>query len=131
MKGGDVIPLFMLDPYFFAPQRARALPHRMQFLLDSLVALKANLQNRGSDLLLVSGKSVDMVPRLVKKWRADRVVAQRWVEPFGRERDRRIASTLGARFELFEGETLRAPGTVRNQSDQPYSVFTPFSKNFL
>ena len=33
---GDVIPLFVLDPYFFAPARARRLPHRMQFLLESL-----------------------------------------------------------------------------------------------
>jgi len=30
---GELIPLFVLDPHFFAPARARELPHRMQFLL--------------------------------------------------------------------------------------------------
>jgi deoxyribodipyrimidine photo-lyase len=44
---GEVIPLFVLDPYFFAPARARALPHRMQFLLESLRALEAELSRRG------------------------------------------------------------------------------------
>jgi deoxyribodipyrimidine photo-lyase len=39
---GEVIPLFVLDPYFFAPSRARELPHRMQFLLESLRSLEQN-----------------------------------------------------------------------------------------
>ena len=40
---GEVVPLCVLDPYCFAPERARELPHRMQFLLESLAALAANL----------------------------------------------------------------------------------------
>ena len=47
-EAGEVIPLFVLDPYFFAPVRARELPHRMQFLLDSLSALEAALTERGA-----------------------------------------------------------------------------------
>jgi deoxyribodipyrimidine photo-lyase len=61
---GDVIPLFVLDPYFFAPARARELPHRMQFLLESLRALAAGLEARGSRLITVAGRSVEVV-----KWR--------------------------------------------------------------
>ncbi len=36
LHGGEVIPLFVLDPYFFAPERARELSNRLQFLLSSL-----------------------------------------------------------------------------------------------
>jgi deoxyribodipyrimidine photo-lyase len=127
---GEVIPLFVLDPYFFAPARARELPHRMQFLLDSLSALEAALAKRGSRLLFVAGKSVEVVPRLVREWNADRVVAQRWVEPFARERDRRIREALGAKFELYEGETLMPPGTLRTGAGKPYSVFSQFARVF-
>src|SRR5512143_3894728 len=70
---GEVSPLFVLDPYFFAPARARELPHRMQFLLESLRALAAEIEARGSRLLLVEGKSAEVVPRLAKEWRVDRV----------------------------------------------------------
>lgn len=125
---GDVVPLFVLDPYFFAPARARELPHRMQFLLESLAALQKNIAHLGSELLLATGKSIDVVPELAKRFRATRVAAQRWTEPFGRERDRRIAAALQVPFELFEGETLAAPETVRNGSGQPFSVFTPFAR---
>ena len=127
---GEVIPLFVLDPCFFAPARARAFSHRMQFLLDSLGTLEANLADRGSRLVMVPGKSEEVVPRLARLWKADRVVAQRWVEPVGRERDRRVGEALGARFELYEGETLLPPGTVRTGAGRPYSVFSQFARAF-
>jgi deoxyribodipyrimidine photo-lyase len=126
---GDIVPLFVLDPYFFAPERARAIPHRMQFLLESIAALSASLVRLGTRLLLVEGKSVDVVPRLAHALCVDRVVAQRWCEPFARTRDERVAAALGdVPFELFEGETLLAPGAVRNKSGAPFSVFTPFAR---
>ena len=125
---GDVLPLFVLDPYFFAPERARELPHRLQFLLESLEALQKNLAHLGSRLLLVEGKSTEVVPRLARELGATRVVAQRWTEPFGRERDRRIAAALAVPFELLDGETLLPPETIRNGSGQPFSVFTPFAR---
>ena len=128
IAAGDVLPLFVLDPYFFAAERARQLPHRMQFLLESLEALRKNLASLGSELLLTEGKSVDVVPRVARELLATRVVAQRWTEPFGRERDRRVAAALAVPFELFDGETLMAPETIRNGSGQPFSVFTPFAR---
>ncbi len=129
-EAGEVIPLFVLDPYFFAPERAREIPHRIQFLLDSLDSLARNLEARGSRLLLVGGRSVDVVPRIAESLGADRVVAERWVAPFARERDRRIADVLGERFVLHDGETLLPPGTLRTGSGTPYAVFTPFANAF-
>ena len=128
---GEVIPLFVLDPFFFAPERAQELPHRMQFLLASLKALEAELARLGSRLLVVPGRSVDVVPRLAARWQADRVLAHRWVEPFGRERDRRVGEALdreGIAFRLFEGETLLPPGSVRNGQGGMFRVFTPFGR---
>lgn len=127
---GEVIPLFVLDPYFFQPARARELPHRMQFLLDSLRALAVEIAALGSRLLIVPGKSVEVVARLAREWGADRVLAHRWVEPFGRERDLRIRAALGERFVLYEGETLRPPGTLRTGTGRPYAVFTHFARVF-
>ncbi len=127
---GEVLPVFVLDPLFFAPDNARERPHGIQFLIDSIRALQTSLVDRGSRLLLVAGKSVEVVPRLVHAWNADRVVAHRWVEPFARERDRCIAEALGDRFALYEGETLLPPGTLRTGAGNPYSVFTWFARAF-
>jgi deoxyribodipyrimidine photo-lyase len=66
LDGGEVIPLFVIDPYFFAPTRARELPHRIQFLLRSLRELAEKIAERGSRLVVVSGKSYEVVPHLAK-----------------------------------------------------------------
>lgn len=125
---GEVICAFVLDPFFFAPERARKLPHRMQYLVESLVALQASLAELGASLVLLTGKSVDVVPVVAREWRVDRVVAHRWTEPFGRIRDERIARALEVPFELWEGETLAVPGSVRTKTGSAFSVFTPYAR---
>jgi len=130
-RAGEVIPLFVLDPYFFAPERARLLPHRMQFLLESLVELESRIAALGSSLVVVAGRSTEVVPRLAAEWKVDRVLAHRWVEPFGRERDRRVSELLDVPLVLHEGETLLPPESLRTGSGGPFSVFTPFSRAFL
>lgn len=133
VAGGQVVPLFVLDPYFFAPERARPIAHRVQFLLDSLTELAARIEALGSRLVVVAGRAIDEVPALAARWKVDRVVAQAWVAPVGRERDRRVGAALaaaGIRFELFGGETLHPPGTLRTGGGGPYSVFTAFARAF-
>jgi deoxyribodipyrimidine photo-lyase len=65
--GDEIVTLFVLDPYFFDPTRARALPHRMQFLLESLRALEREIAARGGRLFVVRGRSVDVVPSLAER----------------------------------------------------------------
>lgn len=130
LQGGDVLPLFVIDRFFFAAERAREMPHRIQFLLESIAELAQAIEQRGSRLLLAAGKSHEVVPALAKAWRVDRVVAQAWTWPVGRERDRRVQASLAVPFETFAGETLLPPGTLRTSEGTPYAVFTPFSRAF-
>lgn len=127
---GEIACVFVLDPFFFAPERARELPHRMQFLLESIAALAQSLEERGGELVLVKGKSIEVIPELARAWRVDRVVGQRWTEPFARKRDAIVTSRLEVPFELFEGELLAPPASVRTTSGAPYSVFSPFARAF-
>ncbi len=46
------------------------------------------------DLIIVNGRSVDRIPELAAQWKVDRVVAQSWVAPVGRARDRLVATRL-------------------------------------
>ena len=124
LESGEVVPLFVLDPYFFAPARARELPHRMQFLLEALASLSQNVARLGSQLLLAEGKSVDVVPELARRFKVTRVVAQRWSEPFARElqvralRAGRIAvnGDSSPRVELALGELSKPLAHGRGQT---------------
>jgi deoxyribodipyrimidine photo-lyase len=132
-KNGDdheVIPVFVLDDYFFAPEAARRLPFRIQFLLESIASLAANLEHLGSRLIIATGRSVDHIPAMAANWRVDRVVAQSWVAPVGRVRDRLVARALKVPLQLFDTETLCRPGSLRTGAGEPYSVFSAFARAF-
>lgn len=128
IQSGEVITVFVLDPYFFSSTAAAHLPHRMQFLLDSLQSLSMNLRDKGGELLLATGKSIDVIPDLAKKFQVDQVSAYRWTEPFGQKRDAIIKTRLSVPLRLFDGETLCPPGSVRTKANTPYSVYTPFAQ---
>jgi deoxyribodipyrimidine photo-lyase len=120
----------VLDEHFFRPEHARRTPHRIQFLLDSIASLAANLEHAGSRLIVVGGRSVEVVPHLARRWKVDRVLAQSWVAPVGRERDRRVAERLQVPLELFDTETLCPPGSLRTGNGEPFSVFSAFARAF-
>ncbi len=125
--------MFVLDDHFFAPSVARRTPFRMQFLLESLASLAGNIEHLGSRLVLVNGRSIDRIPELASRWKVDRVVAQSWVAPLGRTRDRFVAQALESAkipFQLFDTETLCPPGSLRTGAGDPYSVFTAFARAF-
>jgi deoxyribodipyrimidine photo-lyase len=126
----EIIPVFVLDDHFFAPAAARRTPFRVQFLLESLASLSANLDHLGSRLIVAAGRSVDVIPELAAKWRVDRVVAQSWVAPLGRARDRAVAHRLRVPLQLFDTETLCPPGSLRTGAGDPYSVFSAFARAF-
>jgi deoxyribodipyrimidine photo-lyase len=131
LRSGEVVPLFVLDPYFFSPERAAGLAHRMQFLLESLAELSRSIERLGSRLLVVRGRSTEVVPALARRWKCDRVVAHRWTEPFARERDRRVTAALDPiPFELHEGETLAPAGRLRSGQGTPFAVFSAFARAF-
>lgn len=130
LQGLEVIPLFVLDPYFFAPQAVQERPHRIQYLLESLGELARSIEALGSRLIVLQGRSVDLVPHLAEQWKVDQVVAQAWADPLGRVRDQKITSKLRVPFRLLGGETLLPPGALRTQMGLPYGVFTAFAKAF-
>jgi deoxyribodipyrimidine photo-lyase len=120
----------VLDPHFFRPANARRTPFRVQYLLESIASLAANLEHAGSRLIVVDGRSVDVIPQLARRWKVDRVVAQSWVAPVGRARDRRVVERLHVPLELFDTETLCPPGSLRTGSGEPFSVFSAFARAF-
>ncbi len=129
---GEVIPLFVVEPEAVALGVGGDQPNanRMQFIVDSLHDLERSLSKRGSGLVIARGRAVDVVTRLTSEWSADRVMAHTATDPRGRSTEANLCDALGDRFQLFDGETLHPPGSLRTGAGQPYSVFTAFARAF-
>jgi deoxyribodipyrimidine photo-lyase len=61
----EVLPCFIIDPWFY--QQSNVGKARVKFLFESLENLNSNLKQRGSQLYLFEGKTVDLLQSLTRE----------------------------------------------------------------
>ncbi|WP_296820539.1 deoxyribodipyrimidine photo-lyase [Brevundimonas sp.] len=127
-SGAPVIPLYVSDEGL----EGRPIGAASRWWLDkSLHALAADLEQRGSRLVIRSGDAEAEVLRLAEETGASCVLMNRLFEPEAWERDRRLAERLketGREARGFNGTLLAAPGSVQTKAGDPFKVFTPFMR---
>jgi deoxyribodipyrimidine photo-lyase len=133
--------VFVLDPAIvgaWAPQGIpgtlpAVAPAQLWFLSESLKELAAAWRAAGSRLLILRGDPELVVPRAAAALGAEVVAWNRDVEPYGRERDRRVGRALqaGGR-KLLAGwdQLLVEPEALRTGAGEPYRVYGPYWRSW-
>ena len=99
------------------------------WLRRSLAALGAELEKRGSRLIVRRGPTGKALNDLLAESGASTIFWNRRYEPTAVARDADLKSQLrerGIATESFNGNLLFEPWTIRNGSGQPFRVFTAF-----
>jgi len=126
-RGSPVIPVFIWAPEEEGSWRPGAAA---QWWLDrSLAALSAELEKRGSRLIIRVGPTGAALENLLAESGASAVFWNRRYEPAAFDRDGKLKSQLRERgiiTESFNGNLLFEPWTIRNGKGQPFRVFTAF-----
>jgi deoxyribodipyrimidine photo-lyase len=83
--GGEVVPVYCFDPRHFSTLRQTGLRktgvHRARFLLESVAGLRASLRGIGSDLVILCGQPVEMLPHLFHAEGRTTILAHREAMP--------------------------------------------------
>ena len=122
--GGQVLPLFVLDPALWGP----AGDVRRAYLNASLRSLDSDL---GGSLHVRRGDPIDVVVAVARSAGASSVHVAADTAPYGRRRDGAVEKALAeAGVEMVRTGCAYAvpPGSVHTKQGTPYSVFTPFSR---
>lgn len=130
-RSAKVIGVFCLDPEIL--QKDDIAPARVSYLLGSLQALEQDYAQAGSALLILQGQPAEKLPTLATALAAQAIYWNRDVEPYGRARDRTVAEALrqaGVEVQAGWDQLLHAPSEVMTGSKQPYTVYTPFWRNW-
>ena len=101
---------------------------------QSLRDLENALRERGSRLVLRRGPALDTLRALIFETGAGAVFWNRRYEPAVIARDARVKESLrneGIKGESFNAALLHEPWMIKNKSDRPFQVFTPFWKHCL
>ncbi len=120
--GLPVLPLFIRDP---ALNRLPA-QNRQNFLFSGIRRLQEDLLSQGSQLVIRSGRPVDVFTGLSAEIVIQKIFAEEDYSPYARSRDRQVSESF--RLILVQGISLIHPALVRKADGSPYTVFTPFSK---
>jgi deoxyribodipyrimidine photo-lyase len=126
-----VVGVFCLDPDIL--EKDDVAPARVVYLIGSLRALQERYLQAGSQLLILQGSPVQKIPKLAEALGATAVFWNRDVEPYAQTRDRTVAAALKEKsieVQTFWDQILHPPETVMTNAGDPYTVFTPFWRNW-
>jgi deoxyribodipyrimidine photo-lyase len=136
-----VTGVFVLDPAILQAQAregipgdlAAVAPARLWFLQESLQELAEAWRAAGSRLLVLQGDPEQLLPRTAAALGAAVVAWNRDVEPFGRERDRRVARALqadGRKVLAGWDQLLVEPEALSTGAGDPYRVYGPYWRSW-
>lgn len=133
-QGDAIVPVYCFDESHFKKSEYGFLKtgkFRTQFLLESLTDLDKNLRKLGSGLIILKGKPEVEIPKVVSRFKANKVVAKREVAFEERQTESKVQEAL---FKLkCEFQTF-STSTLYHAEDLPFSikdipdVFTNFRK---
>ncbi|MDB4222674.1 DNA photolyase family protein [Granulosicoccus sp.] len=121
----QILPVFIDDPREQTLTQIGAASR--VWLHHSLLALQQSLQDKGSDLLVAQGASLDVLNTLVAEIGAHRIFWNRCYDPITIERDSHIKQALAAlKPKTFNGLLLHEPWENLKADGTPYKVFTAY-----
>ncbi len=128
-----VIPVFVFDTTILSRLEDKD-DRRVTFIHRSLQELARKLRERGSDLVVLIGDPLDVIPRLASEAGAGAVFVNRDYEPRAKLRDtavRRALEADGRELWDFKDQVVFEGLEVASRVGTPYVVFTPYKRAWL
>jgi deoxyribodipyrimidine photo-lyase len=127
----NVYPVFIFDSNILThlPKNDK----RVSFIHASLFELKKKYQTMGSDLIVRIGDPKVLIPKLAQKLNAEAVFTNRDYEPQAIDRDAAVYQELTEQKRAFYGakdQVIFEKKEVVKDNNEPYTVFTPYSKKW-
>jgi len=119
-----VIPLFILDPKLLENPPSQ----RQVFLFNALHSLQNDIANLGNALILRKGNPLQVLHQLFQETEIETIFAEEDYSPYALQRDQLVQQAFP--LHLIVGLTIHHPQQVLKSDSTPYTLFTPFSKNW-
>ncbi len=129
--GAMVVGIFCIDPAHIDP--LKIAPAQVSYILASLQQLQHAYATMGSQLLIMWQLPVGGIVELATGLGVSALYYNESVEPDSRQIDRQITAALqekGIGVESFWDHVLHAPEAIYSGSNQPYTVYTPYWRNW-
>ena len=127
-----VLPLFIFDTDILDDLSSKQ-DARVHFLHAQLSLLTKQLEKIGSTLLVLQGPPLELFKRLTKQYTITAVYTNEDYEPYATKRDHAIQDFLATHnipFYAYKDQVIFAPDEILKQNGSPYTVYTPYMKQW-
>ncbi len=125
-----VICAFNFDSIQVGPKNSYRSENAIQFMIESLQDLEAQLKKRDGRLYLFHGDTEKIVATIIKKERIDALYLNFDYTPFSKKRDKTLEALCKKEHVSFYGFhdllLIGDPDSIVTGSKTPYGVYTPF-----
>ena len=125
-----IYPMFIFNPkQIYSKNNQYFSNNCVQFMIESLDSLDQHI-----DVNYYEGDDIEVLTKLSKKYKINSIAYNKDYSPFAIKRDGIIeawAKSKEIRIITAEDYTLYPMGTILNNKNEPYQVFTPFYKKSL
>lgn len=131
-QSAKVVGVFCLDPHLL--ERDDVAPARVTYLIGSLQSLRQRHTEAGGSLLILKADPRQALPALAGALNAKAVFFNLDVEPYAKERDRAVTEALqaqGITVCTHWDQLLHSPEQIQTNFGQPYTVYSPFWRNWI
>ena len=128
----NVLPLFIYDTEIL-DNLDHKTDTRISFIAEALQHLNAALIERGTSLLILHGKPLEVFTSLMVEYDLKGVYTNEDYEPYAIMRDKAIGDLLKTKaipFFSFKDHVIFAKDSLLTSNDKPYTVFTPYSRKW-
>ena len=125
--------VFVFDTEILDALLSRA-DRRVEFILESIIELRATLEQMGGGLIVRHARARDEIPRLAEELHVQAVYANHDYEPAALDRDRAVQRTLleqGVVLHTFKDQVIFEKDEILTRDGRPFSVFTPYKNAWL
>lgn len=132
-SGYPVLLLFIFDKNILSKLDNKA-DARVDFIYQTLTKLKVLLEEKGSSLLVKFDSPEKAWPAVLKEYKVRAVYTNTDYEPYATERDQALQEYLsseGIGFFSFKDQVIFEKSEVAKADGKPYTVFTPYYKQWL
>jgi deoxyribodipyrimidine photo-lyase len=127
-----IVAVYIDDPEQDNPWRTGAASR--WWLHHSLQQLQQQLKTHGIELQLLQGDTISTLDHVLDECHATQLAFNHLYEPYYRQQVAQLQQQLHKRFadrvtlQAFDSGLFFKPGSVLNNQQQPYRVYTPFYK---
>ncbi|RIV22677.1 deoxyribodipyrimidine photo-lyase [Fibrisoma montanum] len=132
-SGRPVLPVFVYDRLILDQLEDRD-DRRVEFIHREIQTLQDQLSEMGSTIIARYGRPIDVLKQIVEELTVADVYTNYDYEVYAKERDAVVKAMLaeqGIGFHTFKDQVIFDRDEVLTGGGKPYTVFTPYSRNWI